>query len=160
MSLPKVYLAKSNRANPNLVSKVRQALSKFNVQIVEYTGGSYSSKQMLECEQLVVVPDLSDEDFIIGKGLYNQITEFRRNKGLEYVMVLCHDSDDLLVGDISSMEVIDEDDYIAYGELTFDYETEKLVDIFNDIYDLNSNFVHSFNKNPNSNYYHLIAKKT
>ena len=155
MALPKVYLAKSNRANPNLVSKVRQTLSNFNIQIVEYTGGSYNHNQLMECEQLVVVPDLSNEEFFVGKGLYEQIQKFGSKKGLEYVMVINEDSDGLFVGEISDMWVVDSDDYIQYGELIFGDGVETLFDIFDDIYDLKpTNLI----KNNNVNYYHLIGK--
>ena len=39
--MTKIYLAKSNRANPDDVAKVRRELNKHDIEIVEYTGGGY-----------------------------------------------------------------------------------------------------------------------
>ena len=135
MSLPKVYLAKSNRANPDVVSRVRQALSKFPIQIVEYTGGQFSHAPMMECEQLVVVPDLEDEEIVIGKGLYEQISKFGNNNGYEYVFVISEE--DLTVKDVEQIDVIDYDDYVAFALIEFKRGNgDKLVSCFEDIYGL------------------------
>jgi hypothetical protein len=79
----RVYLAKSNRANPNIVSNVRITLNNFDVDVIEYSGGQYSNV-LLSCDYLVVVPestpnltDLSSE-ISIGKGLYEQIESLLR----------------------------------------------------------------------------------
>lgn len=56
MKKMKVYLAKSNKANPDVVARVRQTLSNYNLEIVEFKGGTYSHKQLLECDQMVIVP--------------------------------------------------------------------------------------------------------
>jgi hypothetical protein len=80
----RVYLAKSNRANPNIVSNVRITLNNFDVDVIEYSGGQYSNNALLSCDYLVVVPestpnltDLSSE-ISIGKGLYEQIESLLR----------------------------------------------------------------------------------
>jgi hypothetical protein len=74
----KVYLGKSNRANPDDVQNVRKVLGNFDVEIVEFTGGQYSHKDLNKCTLLVIVPDLSnydddDGEVGVGKGLYEQI---------------------------------------------------------------------------------------
>lgn len=162
MNLPKVYLAKSNRANPELVSRVRQTLSTLNVEIVEYTGGKYSHKEMLECEQLVIIPDLSnkdDDDIIIGKGLYEQIEEFGCQKGLDYVFVIAKEN--MSVKEVYSMDIINSENYIEYGVIEFTYESnnidEFLGDILLEIYgckDTNTTI-----SPVNSNWYCLIGRK-
>lgn len=158
MSLPKVYLAKSNRANPDVVSRVRQALSKFPIQIVEYTGGQFSHAPMMECEQLVVVPDLEDEEIVIGKGLYEQISKFGNNNGYEYVFVISEE--DLTVKDVEQIDVIDYDDYVAFAVIEFSRgKGDKLVSCFKDIY--GETATESLYPSPktNSNYYQLIGRK-
>lgn len=158
MSLPKVYLAKSNRANPDVVSRVRQALSKFPIQIVEYTGGQFSHAPMMECEQLVVVPDLEDEDVVIGKGLYEQISKFGNNNGYEYVFVISEE--DLTVKDIEQIDVIDYDDYVAFALIEFSRgKGDKLVRCFEDIYGVTDTDSLYPSSKTNSNYYQLIGRK-
>jgi hypothetical protein len=159
MSLPKVYLAKSNRANPDVVSRVRQALSKFPIQIVEYTGGQFSHAPMMECEQLVVVPDLDDEEIVIGKGLYEQITKFGRSKGYEYIFVI-NDEEDLTFKELNQIDIIDYDDYIAHAVVEFCRgDGEKLVSCFEDIYGVtDTDSLYSSGKS-DSKYYQLIGRK-
>lgn len=121
MNIPKVYLAKSNRANPEVVTRVRQILNQFNLQTVEFKGGQYSHKDLLECEYMVVVPDLSKEDeYIIGKGLFEQIGAFKYRKGYESICVIS--DEDINVKDINEVEAFDSDDsYVEYGAIYFDY---------------------------------------
>ena len=75
MSKTKVYLAKSNKANPNVVSMVRQLLSNYDVSVVEYTGGSYTDKPMLDCDFLVVIPEFPssvvDLEYEIKQNFYH-----------------------------------------------------------------------------------------
>lgn len=162
MGLPKVYLAKSNRANPNLVTRVRQALSSFQVEIVEYTGGQFSHKPMMECEQLVVVPDLSNDEVIIGKGLYEQIDRFSRDKGMEYVLVLSsEDLDNLYLREISEIEIVDYDDYVSYAYIEFasSWGSEKLRDVLEEVgYAYRKSDSYSTTTS-DATYYHLIGRK-
>jgi hypothetical protein len=158
MSLPKVYLAKSNRANPDVVSRVRQALSKFPIQIVEYTGGQFSHAPMMECEQLVVVPDLEDEGVIIGKGLYEQISKFGNGKGFEYLFVIADEG--LNVKDVEGLDIIDYDDYVSFAKIEFGRGNgDKLVSCFEDIYGVTAKDSLYPSPKSDSNYYHLIGRK-
>ena len=92
MSKAKVYLAKSNKSNPNVVSRVRQTLSDYDVEIVEFTGGSYSHKPMVDCDFLVVVPELSEswceDGVIVGKGLYEQLTAWQDNNSSSDILFI------------------------------------------------------------------------
>lgn len=80
----KIYLAKSNRANPNIVSEVREILKQMpNVEIVEYVGGKYSNQPLIESDYLIIVPETVSDineaiptSINIGKGLNSQIVEF------------------------------------------------------------------------------------
>ena len=134
--MKRVYLAKSNRANPNLVSRVRQTLSLFDVQIVEFTGGAYTHDLLLSCDELYVIPDLTEayhDDYdcswsvSIGKGLYEQIkafsekhnhnnifitTEYSKERGVEGVH---YDGDD---DNFISIEIYDDNDYINHALIT------------------------------------------
>ena len=131
--MKRVYLAKSNRANPNLVSAVRQTLSKFDIELVEYIGGSYSNDLLLSCDELYIIPDLSksfDDDYEgtwsvpLGKGLYEQITSFQND-----VFIVTDYDGHIGIGgihydDIQDMviEIADESDYVDYAMFTVDTE--------------------------------------
>ena len=156
---PKVYLAKSNRANPELVSRVRQTLSKYDIEIVEFKGGQFSHKPMLECEQLVVVPDLSDEEnIIIGKGLYEQIERFGNSRGFEYVLTIT--SDNMFLKELDDIDIIDYEDYVEYALLKFQssWGSEYLKDVLDEI-GYNPKSSNSSKTSGKSNYYLLIGKK-
>lgn len=140
--MKKIYLAKSNRANPNLVSKVRETLSKFNVEIIEYTGGQYSHNSLLQCDELIVIPDISEafENMStyshqwlcpIGKGLYEQISMFSKEifivtdfDGYEGVGGLYYDLGEVESEDSQyNIEVDDDRNYINYAHLSIDLKS-------------------------------------
>jgi hypothetical protein len=162
----KVYLAKSNRANPDLVSRIRQMLSKFDVEIVEYTGGAYSHNLLLSCDELIVIPDLSnininDEELwetTIGKGLFEQIIEFRKKtkegffivtefnfgeiNGFFYDIGLNHRQDE---DDECYIQVINGTDYVNYAEIAIQ------IDDFN-IWEIENFIGESFDKKPSTGF--------
>ena len=158
--LPKVYLAKSNKANPDLVAKTRQILSKFNIDIVEFTGGNYSHDKMLECDMLVVVPYInSNGTVVIGKGLFDQMEAFEETIGGEYVCVISN-PDNFIIKEIKDINVINRTDYVNYAYVHFNGHGDDLELIFEDIgysYKPKSEII-SLSVS-NSSYYVLIAKK-
>ena len=130
--MTKVYLAKSNRANPDHVSVVRQTLSNFDVEVVEYKGGEYSHDDLLKCELLFIVPDSSTYDDIndsynVGKGLFEQISEYcdsGQNIGLDVmeipIYVYADGFDEQIKCPVSGLIDYVENDtnnYINYGEI-------------------------------------------
>lgn len=149
----KIYLAKSNRANPDHVMLVRDILSKFDVEIVEFSGGPYSHKPLLQCDMLVVLPELSDdnrgivenEEWVnLGKGLFEQIRAFENRD--------CHHNGDLMIvnhyqestkevgiGDFDGLDILDQDDYVNYAMALFNYDNDlgRLSDILENRLDLN-----------------------
>lgn len=129
----KIYLAKSNRANPDDVSRVRSLLQKYpnDIEVVEFKGGSYSHKDLKACDVLIVVPDLSefcaeDEDFIpIGKGLHEQIEAFQRvnQNGADLLIVFETDEDYVSITRLRELDLADCDDYINYSTMLIDQES-------------------------------------
>jgi hypothetical protein len=81
-----VYLAKSNRADPDRVSRVRKFLRKIdNVTVAEYIGGIYSRQMVKTADVLVVVTGdefKAGEEVTLGRGLVDQIKDFRDSKPL------------------------------------------------------------------------------
>lgn len=129
----RIYIAKSNKANPDYLIKVRDFLSKFkSVQILEYKGGSYDNTDLISADLLIVIPDLSegieDNRVVLGKGLYMQIDDFFSNQSIDGIFIVTGvDSSGNLKysyidevnedGDYDDdfMEVLDNCNYIKYG---------------------------------------------
>jgi len=142
--MKRVYLAKSNRANPNLVSVVRQTLSKFNVQIVEFTGGYYTHDLLLSCDELYVIPDISEayqDDYnnfwslSIGKGLYEQIQAFHNKVSNNDIFIVTDFDNQFGVGgfyyeenndNLYSIDIENENDYVDYAYLTVNTENASI----------------------------------
>jgi hypothetical protein len=156
----KVYLAKSNRANPDVVSSVRQTLSKYDVEVVEFKGGAYSHKQLLECDVMVIVPATDtlwrEEGIILGKGLYEQLQAFEQHSDIGDVMMVC--DAELTVGEINSYWVENDDDYIDYGLVEF-YENDENVKLSKHCDNIFTKKTVSSSSTSNSGYYLLIGKK-
>lgn len=140
--MKRVYIAKSNRANPNLVSAVRQTLSKFDVEIVEFTGGTYSHDLLESCEELYVIPDLSEvyeDDFVgfwsvpIGKGLYEQIEHFSGYNGGTEVFIVTSFGEKIgglyyegNHDDVYSIDIENENDYVNYAYITINTNNSSI----------------------------------
>lgn len=170
MKKMKVYLAKSNKANPDVVARVRQTLSNYNLEIVEFKGGTYTHKPLLECDQMVIVPAEVDvcEDFtVIGKGLYEQIEAFSRKSLHNSDNIIVITSDDCDTSMVEGTAEIDEDDYVNYAELHLSEDgcslKEVLDDIVRDYYMDSDEPIYASEstsvRKTNSNYYLLIGKK-
>jgi hypothetical protein len=143
----KIYLAKSNKVNPDDLMAVRVRLSKFDIELVEFKGGSYSHKPMLECDMLLVLPDLSEHDIDfdtaaipIGKGLNSQIGEWKyQHKGDCFIFTEIADYDCYLTP-IKDLDVVDEDDYVNHSVAVIDYsELDSFNDRFADLFKKPSN---------------------
>lgn len=128
--MTKIYLAKSNRANPDDVSRVRSFLLKYSndIEVVEFKGGSYSHKDLKSCDILLIVPDLSnfdveDNNYIdIGKGLHEQIFAFKHQHSnkCDTLVILGSDEDEISVTQVADMDLGDPDDYVNYSCIIID----------------------------------------
>lgn len=88
---PKVYFSKSNQCNPQTVMMVRAYLDTFNVEVLEFKGGTYSHADVIKSDYLLVLKsDLSDSS-IIGKGQYSQIEAFLDHGHLEEKIFIVND---------------------------------------------------------------------
>lgn len=139
----KVYLAKSNRSNPDDVFAVRSVLSKYNVEVIEFSGGKYSHSDLCECDMLVVVPDLTDisvldnMEFPLGKGLHEQIEAFTNRGGDCGIFIVTstllsrttNDVSYVHVSEFSDFEFSNEDDYVNYSLAVIGDEDYQLSEI-------------------------------
>lgn len=166
-----VYLAKSNRANPDHVTAVRELLSRFDVEIVEYKGGGYSHKPLLQCDMLIVVPDLSDDEeeneewVSVGKGLFEQINAFKNNGhfnkcDLMIVNYYHAGTKGLGLGSFDCLEPCDSDDYVNYADILFNTDKSESLGSLNQILENRFGFETSTNVSSKSRYrYLLIGRK-
>lgn len=136
--MKKVYLAKSNRSNPNLVMKVRELLFQYDIEIVEFTGGEYSSKPLLSCDYLIIVPELPVDNLvidvdnvIIGKGLFTQIREFYAfNESSYFNNIIVISDDNLQIKTIDNLKILDISNYIETANLHFDEDSCDMLEEF------------------------------
>lgn len=95
----KVYLSRSNQANPGVFSIVKQVIEDLGHEVVTFEGGSYSKLPLLECQALVIVPGadmlpgiergkyntvLLDIEPYVGKGQYEQCKDFAKKHAVDY----------------------------------------------------------------------------
>src|SRR5688572_18299302 len=118
----KVYFAKSNKCNPDNVMRVRSMLQSLDCEVLEFTGGTYSDKDLVESEKLVILPDtmLSKDSARIGKGLYNQIETFGKTNGKDNILI-CYliTSTDVLVSRFVKTEVDNPTNWTDHGKVFF-----------------------------------------
>ncbi len=132
----KVYLAKSNRSNPDDVSRVRTILSKFDVDIVEFTGGQYTNEQLLECDYLFVVPELdnlSQDRAVLGKGLHNQVSDFFFYKEDKFESIYCFIGDQKFKLFDEEYDYLDYNDYVTHSSWLlsdFKLSVDKILDTY------------------------------
>jgi len=127
--MTKIYLAKSNRSNPDDVSRVRQVLSEYkDIEVVEFKGGAYSHKDLLACETLLIVPnilevDKSEDCIPLGKGLHEQIDAFiHKGKGKSNILMIHEVSDaSIKVTPFEDLDISDDNDYINYSVAIVDF---------------------------------------
>lgn len=134
----KIYLAKSNRSNPDDVSRVRQVLFKYkdDFEVVEYNGGGYTHKDLLKCDILLIVPDLSsfkegDNYVELGKGLHEQISAFENHvtNNSDILFVTKTNKNYIDVAQFEELDLADCDDYINYSTAIISKETDSLESI-------------------------------
>jgi hypothetical protein len=131
----KIYLAKSNQANPEDYIKTKNMILSKGIDVVEYSGGKYSNKELLECDVLVVIPNLNKAkskvkqlvingglekrlEIILGMGLTQQIEVFPRKK---FIIL---DTVNFLSSEINlkKLEIIDayDDNFVEYSKYIID----------------------------------------
>jgi hypothetical protein len=130
---PKVYFAKSNLCNPERIAEIRLSLKQLDIDLVEFKGGEYSTKDLLSSDYLIVCPYEDDLDFkgcIIGKGLYKQILDFDDQD--KTLIILPGNNKRILFTKYECIDLNDEDDWKrTYGSLMFeDKESNWLTSIF------------------------------
>ena len=130
--MKQVYLAKSNRANPENTMRARDILKNLQCEIKEFAGGQYSNKDVIESDILIVIPEniLSGSEAIIGRGLYSQIEDFAATNHINNAYVLFNLlSNDFHVCEIVRIEKLNtgaKEQWINYGKVFFKEDVKSI----------------------------------
>jgi hypothetical protein len=122
MSNGKVYLSKSNRANPDYVMLVRRHIESLGYEILEHRGGDYDHDLMFRCRYMVMIGQASASggETVVGKGQYEQLLK-RRNRSTNYYhLYFTHTDDDgnPVFKGVTNGGVLDADNWTTgYGKL-------------------------------------------
>lgn len=108
-------------ANPDNLIVVRKLLSQFDVEVVEFKGGNYSHDEMLNCDMLLVLPDLTtydlfDDVVVIGKGLGSQLEEwYEHNSDNCFIINDTSELNDCSLQELDYLDELGESDYRNYA---------------------------------------------
>lgn len=120
----KVFLSASRQASPVWIEKVVSYLQKYmpDVEIVRYAGGSYSSKPMLACDMVIMIPPAQKEvvDFChIGKGQTSEFQEMNKADRSSDVYIVRNSAETLWCKQAQSVKVKDIDWTNHYATISF-----------------------------------------
>lgn len=109
----RVYLSKSKQGTMDSLMKARELLSKYNIELIEFVGGEYTSETLLSCDIVLVLPYSFPKsyhyDFWVGKGQYSEIElAIGRNIPVYYSICL---GDELYVSNDIDDKDVDEIDW-------------------------------------------------
>ena len=162
----KVYFSKSNAVSKETVDKIRRYLLKFDIELKEFTGGTYSNSAMDECEFLIVLPPPLtkkrsgvSEVASVGRGIFQQTQYFYSTKHkIKNILIitaygLCENKDVAYV-EFSTPDywnVRNQMDYVNYGDIHLQRDNSHVSDYFllkkspigilHDIYDSSGSMV-------------------
>ncbi len=137
MKRTKIYISKSKVGNPDDLMQVRRHISKLDVEILEYTGGSYTPDLLLSANILIVVPPSLDSG-IVGKGQYTEVEAFDEDSNALPIYLVCNaNSKDIRIANIEDYGETGKDDWKSnYGNLQTNDEVTMNLKEFADIHGL------------------------
>lgn len=112
----KIYLAKSNKANFDVVALTRKHLTALGHEIVEFNGGEYSSIPLEESDACVAIVDqYSATEPIIGRGLFEQMNICLFKTAKTCVVVNADQINEFTVHRVLDTRLVDSKNWVAYG---------------------------------------------
>ena len=120
----KIYLAKSNNANPVDVQWVRNHLTRMGHEVVEYVGGKYDPQQILATDFVLAISHPTNQPEsgfkFIGRGIHGQL-ESSMKKGIPAAIIHSADELDVKISPIIKVEKHKtEDCTFEYGKAQYD----------------------------------------
>jgi hypothetical protein len=141
----KVYFSKSNSVPKETVDKIRRYILKFDLELKEFSGGTYSNSAMDDCEFLIVLPPPlpkkgsgSSNVANVGRGIFQQTQYFydKRSKINNILIItsygLCSDKEVAYV-EFSTPDywrVTNQNDYVNYGDIHLQRFNSHISDYF------------------------------
>jgi hypothetical protein len=141
----KIYFSKSNAVAKETADKIHKYILKFDVDLKEFSGGSYTNSVMDDCEFLIVLPPHIakkkpgiSEAASVGRGIFQQ-TQYFYNKKKEICNILiitgyglCDNKDISYIefSNPSYWHIKDETNYVNYGEIELKRNNLNMRDIF------------------------------
>ena len=120
----KVFLSASRQANPVWIEKVVNYLQKYmpDVEIVRYAGGSYSSKPMLACAMVIMIPP-AQKDVVnfcyMGRGQTSEFQEMNKADRSSDVYIMRDSGETIWCKQAQSVKVKDIDWTNHYAKIYF-----------------------------------------
>lgn len=130
----KVFLSASRQANPVWIEKVVNCLQKYmpDVEIVRYAGGSYSSKPMLACDMVIMVPP-AQKDVVnfchMGKGQTSEFQEMNKADRSSDVYIMRDSGETIWCKQAQSVKVEDIDWTNHYATISFKPDHLQSLDV-------------------------------
>lgn len=116
--MKKVYFSKSKSGNFDDIVKVRNILSKYNIEVIEFMGGTYSSIPLLQSDILLVLPPSIDK---VGRGQFDQINLFDKPEKTYVISSIIKNN--LCLKKIKKMEILDTNWTDSFAKLFYNPET-------------------------------------
>lgn len=109
----KVYLSKSKSGNFDELVKLKSRLELLDIEVLEFVGGTYDTKKLLEADILLILPPASKGVHYptVGRGQFEEIDTFLEKYPNKQILV------------VTSLE--DDDDIITVDEIDSYYEADN-----------------------------------
>lgn len=121
----KIYLSKSKMGSMDTLMQVRDVLSQYeNVEILEFSGGIYTTETLLKADIILVIPPELPKsftgNFTIGKGQYCEIdTSLDSDIPIYFVISLCKDQINVVDVSFCALDILDYDWKLKYAEVNY-----------------------------------------
>ena len=116
----KIYLSKSRQGTMDSLMKVREYILKYeNIELLEYTGGDYSTALLEQADYMLVLPyeeaiKKDNYTFNVGKGQYDEIL-FAMSENIPIKPIISLTYDLIISMGIHSKKLVDLDWQRNYG---------------------------------------------
>lgn len=127
---PRVYLSKSKQIDLDTLLLTRKLLSAYNIELVEFSGGEYTTDLLESCDILLVLPTEKPKAFNysinVGKGNYTEIVTASEEFDIPIFCILIVNEDCFMVSEYLETNIIDID-------WKRDYATVECVEILREL---------------------------
>jgi len=113
----KIYLSKSKQGNMDSLMKTRDLLSKYDIEILEFTGREYNTNKLDEADIVLILPHTLPKafnyHFNLGKGQFTEYTRALDTNHQATYFIICL-GDELYVSEIDKDDILEDDWKLNY----------------------------------------------